>query len=64
MLARFESCDGDRGMAISGSMSQTVLSTGTAGAGQNSLGIVVYATTCAFPINPAPIMPTFIFFMA
>jgi hypothetical protein len=33
--------------------------TGRAGAGQKNMGIAAYASECAFPMNPAPMRPTF-----
>ena len=49
--------------AISGTMSQIVFKTGTAGAGQNYLGMSEYTIECAFPMIPAPTRPTFSFFI-
>ena len=49
--------------AISGTMSQIVFKTGTAGAGQKYLGMSEYPIECAFPMNPAPTRPTFSFFI-
>ena len=43
--------------------STIVLRTGIAGAGQKNIGMAMYASECALPIKPAPIRPTFNFFI-